>query len=361
MISMSDISAILSGYDESDVKIATICSHSALQIFHGARIEGLTTIGIGTARSRPYYESFPLAKPDIFIEVDSYSRILSDDLQKELIRENAIIIPHGSFVEYIGADNILEKLHVPMFGNRLTLLWEGDRRRQRRWFSEAGVDTPRIYSSPLEVDRRVIVKFHGAKGGSRYFIASDRVDLESKLRALEADPGGYIIEEYVAGVRYYPHFFLSPLRKPNIPGIDYGSLELLGIDRRLEVVDEIYRGWPDAIEEYMDFTVTGNQPVVLREKLLIDLFEITAKIVSTSRKLFYPGLVGPFCIETIYNPKRGFTVFEVSARIVAGTNLYIDGSPYSSLYYSEPMSTGRRIAREVKEAAREGKLESIAY
>ncbi len=41
---------------------------------------------------------------------------------------------------------------------------------------------------------------------------------------------------------------------------------------------------------------------------------------------------------------------EISARIVAGTNLFIDGSPYSYLNYSEPMSTGRRIARELKNA-----------
>ncbi|MBS7641689.1 MAG: formate--phosphoribosylaminoimidazolecarboxamide ligase [Candidatus Bathyarchaeia archaeon] len=360
MISMADISTILSRYDENDIKIATVCSHSALQIFHGARMEGFATIGISTARNRPYYESFPIAKPDIFIEIDDYKDILNKDIQEKLMKENAIIIPHGSFVEYIGADNILEYLLVPMFGNRLTLLWEGDRRRQRRWFDEAGIPTPKVYDSPFEVDRRVIVKLHGAKGGSRYFTASNRYDLESKLQKLGYREG-YVIEEYIAGVRYYPHFFLSPLGRPNIPGIGYGSLELLGIDRRLEVIDEVYRGWPDVIEDYLDFTVTGNQPVVLREKLLIDLLEIAVRLVSTSRKLFHPGLVGPFCIETIYNPKRGFIVFEVSARIVAGTNLYTSGSPYSVFYYNEPMSTGRRIAREIKKAIKEDKLETIIY
>ncbi|MDW8061379.1 MAG: formate--phosphoribosylaminoimidazolecarboxamide ligase [Nitrososphaerota archaeon] len=360
MISREDISAILSRYDENNLKIATVCSHSALQIFHGARMESFTTIGIATARSRPYYESFPLARPDIFIEVGSYDEILRRDVQEKLRCENAIIIPHGSFVEYIGAENILEHFLVPMFGNRLTLLWEGDRRRQREWLEKAGIPTPRIYSSPSEVDRRVIVKFHGAKGGSRYFTASDRFDLGSKLQKLGYTEG-YVIEEYIVGVRYYPHFFLSLLEKPNVSGVDYGRLELLGIDRRLEVIDEVHRGWPDVIEEYMDFTVTGNQPVVLREKLLVDLLEIAARLASTSRKLFYPGLIGPFCIETIYNPKRGFTVFEVSARIVAGTNLYIYGSPYSAFYYDEPMSTGRRMAREIREAIRKNRLESILY
>jgi 5-formaminoimidazole-4-carboxamide-1-(beta)-D-ribofuranosyl 5'-monophosphate synthetase len=62
------------------------------------------------------------------------------------------------------------------------------------------------------------------------------------------------------------------------------------------------------------------------------------------------GLFGAFCIETIITPDIKFYVMEISARIVAGTNLFIDGSPYSYLNYSEPMSTGRRIAREIKNA-----------
>ncbi len=49
-------------------------------------------------------------------------------------------------------------------------------------------------------------------------------------------------------------------------------------------------------------------------------------------------------------PDAEFFLMEVSARIVAGTNLFIDGSPYSYLNYTEPMSTGRRIAREIKNA-----------
>jgi 5-formaminoimidazole-4-carboxamide-1-(beta)-D-ribofuranosyl 5'-monophosphate synthetase len=44
---------------------------------------------------------------------------------------------------------------------------------------------------------------------------------------------------------------------------------------------------------------------------------------------------------------------------VAGTNLYIDGSPYSGLIYDEPMSMGRRIAREVKMAVKTGRLEEV--
>jgi 5-formaminoimidazole-4-carboxamide-1-(beta)-D-ribofuranosyl 5'-monophosphate synthetase len=56
-----------------------------------------------------------------------------------------------------------------------------------------------------------------------------------------------------------------------------------------------------------------------------------------------------------------FFVFEVSARIVAGTNIYPHGSPYTAYQYGEPMSMGRRIAREVKAAAKANKLAKIIF
>ena len=46
MISRERIGSILEGYDKKQIKIATICSHTSLQIFHGARQEGIKTIGI---------------------------------------------------------------------------------------------------------------------------------------------------------------------------------------------------------------------------------------------------------------------------------------------------------------------------
>jgi len=366
MIPRGEILEILSRYDEGDVKIATICSHSSLQIFHGARCEGFGTIGITLPRNRPYYESFPRASPDLFIEVEDYREILKEDLQRRLIEENALIIPHGSFIEYVGAENIRERLRIPMFGNRLTLEWEGDRNKQRIWLAEAGVQTPRIFKSPEEIDRRIIAKLHGAKGGRGYFTALSPEEFHSRLEELRrrgvVDKGAeVVIEEFVAGVRYYPHFFLSPLGRPNIPGVDYGSIELLGIDRRLEVIDEIYRGLPEVVEDYLDYTVTGNLPAIVRERFIIDLLEAAGRVASASRRLFYPGLIGPFCLEMIYHPRRGFVVFEVSARIVAGTNLYPMGSPYTPYYYDEPMSMGRRIAREVREALKIGRLDILVY
>ncbi|MEM1639802.1 MAG: DUF1297 domain-containing protein, partial [Desulfurococcaceae archaeon] len=72
-----------------------------------------------------------------------------------------------------------------------------------------------------------------------------------------------------------------------------------------------------------------------------------------------PGVIGPFCLESIITETMDIVVFEFSGRIVAGTNLYIDGSPYSYLYWNEPMSTGRRIARELKMAIEKNVLHRV--
>jgi 5-formaminoimidazole-4-carboxamide-1-(beta)-D-ribofuranosyl 5'-monophosphate synthetase len=83
------------------------------------------------------------------------------------------------------------------------------------------------------------------------------------------------------------------------------------------------------------------------------------RFVESSKKLVSPGMNGPFCIEGVYDQDGKFWAFEFSARIVAGTNIYMDGSPYSTLLFNEPMSMGRRIAREVKNAVKTKKLDKI--
>ena len=80
---------------------------------------------------------------------------------------------------------------------------------------------------------------------------------------------------------------------------------------------------------------------------------------AAAKRLVAPGMGGPFCLEGVYDENGIFTTFEFSARIVAGTNLYIDGSPYSSLIYDEPMSMGRRIAREIKNAKNKNQLNKV--
>ncbi|MBI5051427.1 DUF1297 domain-containing protein, partial [Candidatus Micrarchaeota archaeon] len=124
--------------------------------------------------------------------------------------------------------------------------------------------------------------------------------------------------------------------------------------------DEIARAVSAGMHPKMAFTVIGNEPMVLRESLLYEYMEIGKRISDVSFDLF-GGMFGPFCIETIISEDLEIHAFEVSARIVAGTNIYTEGSPYSTFYYNEPMSTGKRIMRELKTASKLKRLKEVIY
>lgn len=346
MLPRKEIDGILSDY--KDFSIATICSHSSLQIFKGAREEGIKTIGIVQKDKRKLYESFPLGRPDEFIEVDSYQDIPVD----ELVKKQAIVIPHGSFVEYVGEG--LDRMAIPIYGNRASLTFERSREKMLDWLRKAGIKTPRTYK-PEEIDGPVMVKFPGAKGGRGYTIVSSEKEFRERVKGKQC-----MIQEFLIGVRAYPHFFFTPFDDRGYKTKE-GWLELLGVDRRVESsADEIARAVSLGISPKMTFTVIGNEPLVLRESLLSDYMEIGRKISEKSFELF-GGLFGPFCVETIITEELEIYAFEVSARIVAGTNVFPEGSPYSVYYFDKPMSVGKRIARELKIASKKKRLAEVVY
>lgn len=370
MIPKSEIDEILSGYDKDDMSIATLCSHSAAQIFHGAKKEGFRTIGLTTPKEKIIYDSLPLAKPDKYIKVKDWPCLLDEENQRQLVEQSAIVIPHGGYVAYLKNDKLQNEYKVPMLGNRQSLEWEGDRKKQREWLEKAGLKLPREYKTQAEAGSKVFVKFPGAKGGSNYFTAESDEEVEEGLaervkngRITKEDADNRTIQEFIPGVRYYVHYFYS-LTEGN-PQVEYGLkegwVELMGMDKRIEPIDESYRGLPNVPKKFYDYTVTGNQEVIVREKFLADIFRMGIDTVNKSAELFSPGMTGPFCLETVYHPDTGFVTFEISARIVAGTNLSTNGSPYSFLSHEEPTSTGRRIAMEIKNAIKQDKLERIVY
>lgn len=349
-----DIRQMLAGYDTKNLTIATVCSHSSLQIFNGAHKEGFKTLGLAIGEVKRFYDAFPLGKPNDFFTVDNYKDLMK--YADELKAKNVIVIPHGSFVEYLGAKNFTT-FNVPTFGNRQVLQWESDRDKEREWLDGAGLTMPKEIKDPRNIDKPVIVKYHGAKGGKGFFIA--RTFAEFTKRVKRDRP--YTIQEFVMGTRYYLHYFYSPIQNTGYK-LNKGSLQLLSMDRRDETtIDELQRiGSINELEElgiHPTFVVTGNIPIVMRESLLPKVFQMGEAVVEKSLELF-GGVLGPFCLETVITEDLEFKVFEISARIVAGTNPYIDGSPYSELIQRD-LSTGRRIAQEIKYAAAHDKLPDI--
>jgi 5-formaminoimidazole-4-carboxamide-1-(beta)-D-ribofuranosyl 5'-monophosphate synthetase len=334
---------------ESDFyTIATLGSHSALQILKGARDEGFKTLAIANRETERLYRSFNFV--DEVIAIDRYEDFMG--LVPELEQRKIIIVPHGSFVAYLSLDEH-KRMRIPYFGNKAVLDWEASRELQRIWLTKAGLKVPRQFKTGAEIDRPVIVKLYGAQGGKGYMFVRDAQDFER--RAGELARQNYILQEYIIGVPFYIHYFYSPLT---------GKLEIMSMDRRYETnVDSLGR-IPAAAQEGMDvspsYVVIGNSPLSLRESMLAEAYRMGEDLVRVSQEICPPkGLFGAFCIETIITPDAQFYIMEVSARIVAGTNLFIDGSPYSYLNYSEPMSTGRRIAREIKNALLSNSLHAV--
>ncbi|MEE8131998.1 MAG: formate--phosphoribosylaminoimidazolecarboxamide ligase [Nitrososphaerales archaeon] len=336
--------------------ISTLGSHCALQVMKGAKDEGFKTLLVCEKEREGLYKRFRFI--DELILVDNFTQILDQNVLDKFKKNDAILVPHGTLISNMNSQQI-ESIKIPFFGNRWILRWESDRKLKEQLMVESKLEIPKSVQSPADINGLVIAKLHGAAGGKGYFLAWDRKSFmegadKLKKEGLIKDENDLYIQEYVYGVPVYLQYFYSPLSN---------EVEFMGIDRRYESDVDALGRIPSRHQQKVNmdpsYTVVGNIPIVLRESLLDEVYKMGEKFVEASKRLVKPGMVGPFCIEGVYDKHGKFVSFEFSARIVAGTNLYIDGSPYTSLTYDEPMSTGRRLAREVKNANSSNALEKV--
>ena len=336
--------------------IATLGSHCALQVLKGAKDEGLKTILVCEKKRERLYRRFEFI--DEYIIVDSFLDVLDEKHAETLEKNNAILIPHGTLISQMSSEQI-ESFKTPIFGNKWILRWESNRELKEKLMHEAKLDVPKSIPSPKEINGLVIVKRQGAAGGKGYFMVSNETEYNTKREKLikngtiSKDEKLYI-QEYNSGVLAYLQYFYSPLK---------AELEFFGVDKRhesdIEGLARIPAPQQMGVDDVPSFNVIANSPLVLRESLLDEVYSMGERFVEASRKLVTPGMNGPFCIEGVYDQNGKFKTFEFSARIVAGTNIFMNGSPYTTLMYNEPMSMGRRIAREVKNADSSNEIDKI--
>lgn len=336
--------------------IATLGSHCALQVLKGAKDEGFRTLLVCEKNREKLYRRFGFI--DELLLVNSFNEITTPYCSSKLKDKGTIIIPHGTLISQMDSSEI-ESITTPIFGNKWILRWESDRNMKEKLMLESKLNIPKSLSNPQEINGLVIAKRHGAAGGKGYFLTTNEKDYKRKRDKLisqgiiKGDSDLYL-QEYAFGVSAYLQYFYSPIKN---------ELEFFGVDRRYESdIDGLGR-IPASLQIDIDaipsFNVIGNIPLVLRESLLDEVYSMGERFVDAAKRLVSPGMIGPFCLEGVYDENGKFTTFEFSARIVAGTNLYVDGSPYSDLIYNEPMSMGRRIAREIKNAKKEHQLSKI--
>ncbi|KAF6244421.1 formate--phosphoribosylaminoimidazolecarboxamide ligase [Nitrosopumilus sp. b2] len=336
--------------------IATLGSHCSLQVLKGAKDEGLKTILVCEKKRERLYKRFPFI--DELIIVDKFKEVIDEKCQSVLEQNDAVLIPHGTLIAQMSSEEI-ESIKTPIFGNKWILRWESDREMKEKLMREANLPVPKPVTDPKDIEKLSIVKRQGAAGGKGYFMVANQDDYNTKRNQLISE--GIIskdetlyIQEYAAGVLAYLQFFYSPLKE---------ELEFFGVDQRHESDIEGLARIPSEQQlknnKVPSFNVIGNSPLLLRESLLDDVYTMGENFVEAAKRVVPPGMNGPFCIEGVYDENAKFTSFEFSARIVAGTNIYMDGSPYYSLLFNENMSMGKRIAREVKTAQESNQLDKI--
>jgi 5-formaminoimidazole-4-carboxamide-1-(beta)-D-ribofuranosyl 5'-monophosphate synthetase len=382
LLSRAEVQAVLGGYPPSPV-IGAIGSHSALDIADGAVEEGFHSLVLAQqGREKTYARYYRTHRePDGRVtrgcvdEVWTYPRfadVAAPEAQQRLREHGVLLIPNRALSSYIPLDALESSFRVPMVGARNLLRIE-ERTERENYYSlltAAGIPTPARIPTPPEIEGLVMVKLpHATRRLERgFFTAASFEEFQRKSDALlengtitRDDLAAARIEQYVLGPVFNFNFFFSPLA-PREDG-----LELLGVDERRESsLDGLVRlpaaqqleirGAP-AIPHY---TVVGHGTLTVRESLLEEVFAFGERFVDITRSRFAPGILGPFTLQTCIDRDGRPTVFDVAARIGGGTNIHLAlGHPYGNALWRTPMSSGRRIAIEIRRALADGRLAEL--
>ena len=383
MIGRNDIIPILDEYDTSEIKIGLVGSHSALDVCDGAVEEGFRTFLICQAgREKTYTRYFRAQRDpdgnllrgivDDSVVYPRFDEVLQQKNQQFLRDNNILFVPNRSFTSYCEIGAIEDDFMVPMVGSR-NLLRSEERGGEKDYYwllEKADLPYPERISDPEEIDSLVMVKLpHAVKKLERgFFTASDYEEYRQKSESLirqgvitEDALNAARIERYVIGPVFNLDFFYSPIEDTMSP------IELLGIDWRFETSLDGHVRLPAPqqmtlveTQQIPEYTVCGHNSATLRESLLEGAFELAEKYVKATQKYYSPGIIGPFCLQTCVDKDLNFYIYDVAPRIGGGTNVHVSvGHPYGNTLWRRNMSTGRRLAMEVRRAVAAGRVAEI--
>jgi len=373
MIERKKIQNLMDSYDKKNITIGVLGGHSALDVCRGAKKYGFKTIAVcQKGREKTYSKYYKTREGkgciDETIILDNFSDITKSKIQEELRNKNTIFIHNRYFWVYFDFNDIENNFLVPIFGAREMLkLEERDVPKNQYYLLEkAGIRYPKIYKSPKEIDRLVIVKVSEAiRGYERaFFYSTSFEDYKKKsedllFRKVITKEGldKAVIEEYVIGAQINFNYFYSILDD---------ELEIMGTDTRRQTnLDGLIRLPADEQLEVLKYLKpkiieTGHIAATTKESIIEKIFELGEKFVKTTQKEYPPGIIGPFALQGAIAAEKGkeeMVVFDVSMRI-PGSPLTMF-TPHSGYLYGESISYGERIAMEIKKAIALDKLKEI--
>ena len=361
---MEKIKEVIREYNPNKVRIGVLGSHSALEIASGAKQEGFETVVVcQKGRDKTYTKYYPNLF-DHTLLLDKFADITTPDNVKKLCDLNTIFVPNRSFSVYAGYENIEEKFTVPLMGNRYMLRTEerNTPRNQQYLLQTAGINTPKIFKSPSEIDRLVIAKVpEKTRAIERaFFYASSPEEYEKTAKErirqgiiTEEALKESIIEEYVLGAKFNANLFWSPLTD---------KIDLLGFDRRIQTDLDGVLDLP--APEQLELRIPtqnieiGHMGATMRESQIEKMFTAAEQFVETCKKEYPPGMIGLFALQGAVTKNLKFYVFDVSPR-VPGCPCVEPTSPYMKYKYGFEVGPGRRVAMEIKCAVKEGRLADV--
>jgi 5-formaminoimidazole-4-carboxamide-1-(beta)-D-ribofuranosyl 5'-monophosphate synthetase len=383
MIDRNRVLESLEKYDLSKAKIGVLGSHSALDVCDGAVDEGFQTMVIcEKGREEPYTRYFKAERSadgtlirgmvDRAVVFDKFDEILEPKNQDMIIGENAVFAPHRSLVAYAGIDGVENDFYVPIVGSR-NLLRSEERGEDRDYYwmlEKMDMPFPKKLENPEDIDSLVMVKLpHKVKRLERgFFTAASYKEYVEKVEALlrndvitKEDLEKARIEEYIVGPVFNFDFFYSPLTESG------EKLELLGIDWRFETSLDGHVRLPAPQQVTLlesqatpEYTVCGHNSATLRESLLRKVFPLAEKYVEGTIEYCSPGMIGAFTLQTCVDKDLDFWIYDVSPRVGGGTNVHLAvGHPYGNAIWRTPMSTGRRLALEIRRGIEMDAMEKI--
>jgi 5-formaminoimidazole-4-carboxamide-1-(beta)-D-ribofuranosyl 5'-monophosphate synthetase len=383
MLDRDEIIRLLDGYKKEDIRIGMIASHSALDVCDGAVEEGFFTVAVCEGgRDEPYTRYFKAFRDkrgkayrgmvDQTLVLDKFGEVMSDRVQQFLRNENVVFVPNRSFSSYCDIGDIEDKFSVPLYGSRNLLRTEerGEKRNYYWLLEKAGIPFPEEVEDPDDIDGLVMVKLpHKVKRLERgFFTAATAKEFRQKSEELikqdvisRKDLKAARIEKYVIGPVFNFDFFYSPLA-----GHEEG-IELLGIDWRFETSLDGHVRLPASQQLTLNekqknpvYIVIGHNAATLRESSLNKIFPIAEKFVKATQEHYPPGIIGPFTLQTCVGADEEFCVFDVAPRIGGGTNVHMwVGHPYGNSLWRTTMSTGRRVAREIRRGIDDNRLDEL--
>ncbi|UCE92406.1 MAG: formate--phosphoribosylaminoimidazolecarboxamide ligase family protein [Methanobacteriota archaeon] len=383
MIDRKRIIASLEDYDLDKAKVGMIASHSALDVCDGAVEEGFRTVGVcQEGREKTYSRFFKCQRDgsgkvlrgvvDECWVLKEFKEIMDPAFQERLRRENVLFVPNRSFTSYIDLRDIEEDFAVPMVGSR-DLLRSEERGEERDYYwllEKAGLPYPKRIVDPKEIEGLVIVKLHHKvkKLERGFFTASSFEEYVKKYKALiaadvitEEDLALARVEEYVVGPVFNLDFFYSPLESK------MDRIELLGVDWRFESSLDGHVRLPAPQQMTLqgeqatpEYTVCGHNSATMRESLIEGAFALAEKYVKATQEHYDTGIIGPFCLQTCVDKDLRFHIYDVAPRVGGGTNVHMwVGHPYGNTTWRTNMSTGRRLAVEIRRAIETGQVDRI--